>query len=106
MAMTAYRPPSKIPFKMGCANPEDLIKLMDLNAIPVDPETFTGDTDSIRIMLEDQKKSRPFFFSKPAPNVQDVSQQNSILQKPVKDYSQMSREELDAELAKVGNNKL
>ena len=53
--------------KMGCENPDDLIKLMDLSSIPVDPETFRGDTDSIRILLEDQKKSRPFFFGKPAP---------------------------------------
>ena len=91
--------------KMGCQNPDDLIKLMDLKGIPVDPDTYTGDTDSIRVMLEDQKKSRPFFFGKAGLNVQDVNQQNTILNKPQKDYGKMTREELDAEIAKLGMEK-
>lgn len=92
--------------KMGCANPDDLIKLIDLQSIPVDPETYTGDTDSIRLMLEEQKKSRPFFFGKPAPQVYDVAQQNKVLNKPQKDFSQMNREELNEELSKMYNEKL
>ena len=92
--------------KMGCANPDDLVKLIDLQSIPVDPETYTGDTDSIRLMLEQEKKSRPFFFGKPAPQVQDVVQQNAVLNRPQKDYSQMSREELDEEIKRVYKEKI
>ena len=80
--------------KMGCQDPDSLLKLMDLKGIPVDPETFTGDTDSIRMTLEEQKKMRPFYFGKAAPNVMDVGQSNSVLQQPSVDFSKMSREEL------------
>lgn len=92
--------------KMGVQNPDDLIKLMDLSSIPVDPDNYTGDTDSIRIMLEEQKKSRPFFFAKPAPTVHDVAQQNTIVNKPQKDFSEMSREELDAHIKAMADQKI
>lgn len=86
--------------KMGCQDPDSLVKLMDLSGIPVDPDSYTGDVDNIRMMLEDQKKARPFFFGKPAPQVHDVSQQNSVMQKPGVDFSSMSREELNDYLKK------
>lgn len=91
--------------KMGVQNPDDLIRLMDISGIPVDPDTYTGDADSIRIMLEEQKKSRPFFFGKQAPQVHDVAQQNKVLNKPQKDFSQMSREELEEQIAQMASEK-
>lgn len=92
--------------KMGVQNPDDLIKLMDLSGIPVDPDTFTGDGDSIRIMLEEQKKSRPFFFAKQAPQVHDVARQNTVLNRPQADFSDMSREELDEQIKRMAHEKL
>lgn len=87
--------------KMGCTNPDDLVKLMDTSGIPVDPVTYVGDNDSIRIMLEEQKKQRPFFFGKPAPVVNDVTPQNTVLNKPQKAYSDMTRDELNAEIQRM-----
>jgi len=89
--------------KMGCQDPDSLIKLMDLQGIPVDPDTFRGDTDNIRMMLESEKKSRPFFFGKAAPLIHDVAQQNAVLQQPGVDFSSMTRVELDAYIKKHGD---
>lgn len=92
--------------KMGCQDPDSLVKLMDLANIPVDPESYRADTDNIRMMLEDEKKSRPFFFGKQAPAIQDVSQSNTIHQKPVKDLSNLDRKELDELVRKMGSEKI
>lgn len=92
--------------KMGCQDPDSLVKLMDLQGIPIDPETFRGDSDNIKMMLEEEKRSRPFYFGKPAPNIQDVKRQDAILQSSTPDehdLSNKSREEIDAYIKKYGS---
>lgn len=91
--------------QMGCQSPDDLVKLMDISTLPVDPETFRANDDAIKMLVEDGRKSRPFLFVKTAPNVQDVSQNNTVLNKPAVDFSKMTRDEL-AEYAKDHGNKL
>ncbi len=90
--------------KMGCQDPADLVKLMDLKGIPVDPHTYEGDIDSIRILLQEEKSKRPFFFGKAAPTVHDVAQQNAVIQQNEVDFSKMSRDELGAYI-KANSNK-
>lgn len=88
--------------KMGCQDPDSLVKLMDLSGVPVDPESYRGDADNIRMLVEDKKKEMPFYFGKAAPTVHDVAQQNAVLQNPTVDFKSMSREELDAYVKKHG----
>lgn len=90
--------------RMGCLDPDRLLKLMDLSAVPVDPETYTTDNDGIRLLLEEQKKTLPFFFSKAAPTVHDVSGANTVPQESTVDFSSMSRTEL-AEFVKKNKSK-
>lgn len=92
--------------RMGCQDPDSLVKLMDLSSVPVDPESFKADTDSVRMMLEDQKKTRPFFFGKQAPTIHDVSQSNTIPQRSAKKPSEMNPAEFAAAMEAMGKEQL
>lgn len=92
--------------RMGCQDPDSLVKLMDLKGIPVDPETFRADTDALRMMLESEKNTRPFYFGKPAPNVLDVKRQDVVFSNDPMgehDISKMSRDQLAAYVTKYGS---
>lgn len=94
--------------KLGCQDPETLIKILDLDNIPVDPTSFSADADNIKMLLEETKKSRPYFFGKPAPNVSDVSQQPTNYSQGTSssDLKSKSREELQAMARGMTNEKI
>lgn len=58
--------------KLGCIDVESLINLMPLDQVPID-DTFNVDKDSARAIVEDFRKSKPYFFQKPAPKVIDAA---------------------------------
>ena len=89
--------------RMGCQDPDSLLKIMDITDIPVDPETFTANGDAVKVRLSETKKTMPYFFGKEAPTVQDVDQQNVVLNKPAADFTKMTREELDAYIKEHGH---
>jgi hypothetical protein len=58
--------------KLGCIDTESLVNLLPLDQIPID-ETFNVDKESARAMIEDFRKSKPYFFQKAAPRVADIN---------------------------------
>jgi hypothetical protein len=57
--------------KMGCIDTEALVNLIQLDQVPID-DTFNVDKNSVRAMLEDFKKTKPYFFQKQAPKIADA----------------------------------
>lgn len=91
---------------MGCIDTDRAMRLIDIDGIPVDPVTRKADTDSIRVILEEKKKQMPYFFGKPAPNVQDVIKQDVVLSTSDKAVKDLSREELQALISRMGKEKM
>jgi len=58
--------------RMGCIDTDALVNLIQLDQVPID-DTFNVDKNSVRAMLEDFKKTKPYFFQKQAPKIADVS---------------------------------
>lgn len=58
--------------KMGCIDTDALVNLIQLDQVPID-ETFNVDKSSVRAMLEDFKKTKPYFFQKVAPRIADAT---------------------------------
>lgn len=56
--------------KMGCVDPEALINLLPMNQVPID-ENFSVDKESVKAMVEDFKKTKPYFFKSQAPKIID-----------------------------------
>jgi len=57
--------------KMGCIDVDSLTSLLPLDQVPI-TDTFDVDKASVRVMLEDFKKNKAYFFSKPAPKIADA----------------------------------
>lgn len=57
--------------RMGCIDTDALVNLIQLDQVPID-ETFNVDKNSVRAMLEDFKKTKPYFFQKQAPKIADA----------------------------------
>jgi hypothetical protein len=58
--------------KLGCVDPELLSSVLPLDQIKVD-EMFNVDTTSVKTLIEDVKRSKPYLFQKAPPKVNDVS---------------------------------
>ena len=58
--------------RMGCIDTDALVNLIQLDQVPID-DTFNVDKDSVRAMLEDFKKTKPYFFQKQAPKIADAT---------------------------------
>lgn len=56
--------------KLGCIDTDALIKLADLGALDVD-EDFRVDGESLKSLLAEMQKNKPFLFKKPDPKIQD-----------------------------------
>jgi len=81
--------------KLGCVDTEALGKLMDLQSIEVDMETFRADQDELKAMIEEQKKSRPYLFSKQGPKINSGNPSTEFVQKK-KSIADMTVEEQKA----------
>lgn len=58
--------------RMGCIDTDALVNLIQLDQVPID-DTFNVDKSSVRAMLEDFKKTKPYFFQKQAPKIVDAT---------------------------------
>lgn len=56
---------------MGCIDVDALVNLIPLDQVPID-ETFNVDRASVKAMLEDFRKTKPYFFKKQAPRIADA----------------------------------
>jgi len=87
--------------KMGCIDTDALVNLIQLDQVPID-DTFNVDKDSVKAMLEDFRKTKPYFFQKQAPKIADATPAQP--QAPVgKDLSKMTLAERAALLSQLKN---
>ncbi len=87
---------------LGCVDPEALINLVNLNELPLD-ENFNVDRSHVKVVLEDMKKQKPYFFKQAALKVPDATPAKS--EAPTQDLSKMSvfeRAALLSQLKKQG----
>ena len=70
--------------KLGCVDTEALGKLMNLQEVEVDMETFRADSEELKALIEEQKKSRPYLFNKPGPKINSANPSTEFVQKKKK----------------------
>ncbi len=58
--------------KIGCVDVDALVGLVNLGQVPVD-ENFQVDKNSVKAIVEDFKKQKPYFFQKEAPKFVDAN---------------------------------
>jgi len=58
--------------KMGCIDTDALVNLVNLGQVPID-ETFNVDGESVKALLEDFRKTKPYFFQRQAPKIADAA---------------------------------
>jgi hypothetical protein len=58
--------------KLGCIDTDALVNLLPIEQVPID-DTFNVDQVSVKAMLEDFRKSKPYFFQKQAPRIADAA---------------------------------
>jgi hypothetical protein len=54
--------------KAGCLDTDSIVSLLPLESIPID-EGFNVDKESVKAMVEDFRKNKPYFFKKDAPRI-------------------------------------
>lgn len=80
--------------EMGCVDDSALVKHIDLSSLSIG-DGFTVDEDELRTLLEQEKKSKPYFFKPLNPNVNNsVPNTNPNVQGGKVDFSKMTKEEM------------
>lgn len=79
--------------KMGCIDTDALVNLIQLDQVPID-ETFNVDRNSVKAMLEDFRKTKPYFFQRQAPKIADAVP-GKVPQKTDKSLEEMSAAEIE-----------
>jgi hypothetical protein len=79
--------------KMGCIDTDALVNLIQLDQVPID-DTFNVDRESVKAMLEDFRKTKPYFFQRQAPRIADVTPGKAPVVKE-KSLSDMSKAEIE-----------
>ena len=54
--------------KAGCVSLDDFVRLVDIEAIEVD-ENYNPDPEKVKSLVQEAVKTRPYLFSKTAPNI-------------------------------------
>jgi hypothetical protein len=86
---------------LGCVDTELLLKTVDVNSVEVDSTSFKiTDPDSVALMIDQVRKSKPYLFKQSGPEVRDGLPTNKNA--PAKAFHEMSREELVAYANKAG----
>ncbi len=84
--------------RMGCVDPEALVTLINLKELPLD-ETFNVDKNHVKAVLEDVRKTKPYFFKAAAPKIADATPAKT--ETPKMDLSKMSLQEKAALLSQL-----
>jgi hypothetical protein len=81
--------------KMGCIDTDALVNLIQLDQVPID-DTFNVDRESVKAMLEDFRKTKPYFFQRQAPRIADVTPGKAppIVEKSLKEMSKAEIEKI------------
>jgi len=87
---------------MGCVDNDALTKLLDLQTLEVDQETFRADKSEISNMLEDARQKMPYLFSKAGPQVDSHNLKAPNLKGNEPDLSEMTTAQMIAYAEKHG----
>lgn len=84
--------------KAGCAYPDDLVRLLNKSEFELlKAENGKIHEDSLKTLIEDSKKKKPFLFNQGTVKINDALPRNP--EKPkVKAPSEMTKEEIEKEL--------
>jgi len=86
--------------KLGCIDPDALVKLADLSQVEVDAKTFKADRTQLTEILESLKKEKTYLFNKSGPKI-NTQGPGKFVEKEAKPLKDMTKEELWAELRKA-----
>lgn len=87
--------------KAGCVDTDAIIPLLAIDNIPID-DGFNVDKSSVKAMIEDFKKNKPYFFKKESPNI--VNATPARPEAPAgRDLSKMTMAERAALLSQLKN---
>lgn len=86
--------------KLGCVDTDAIVSLLQMDQVPID-ENFNVDKNSVKAMLEDFRKSKPYFFQKPAPAI--ATAVPSKPEQPGNDLSKLTLHEKAALLSMLKN---
>lgn len=90
--------------KLGAKNVDDVLRLMDLDQVPIDDQ-FNVDRNSVKAMMEDFKKNRDYLFAgRPGPKIEGGTPVKAE-SKPVKSLDKMSTQEIEETLRQKYNKK-
>lgn len=86
--------------KLGCIDPDALVKLADLSQVEVDAKTFKADRTQLTEILESLKREKTYLFNKSGPKI-NTQGPGKFVEKEAKPLKDMTKEELWAELRKA-----
>ncbi len=90
--------------KLGCVDSEALTKLVDLEGLEVDQNTYQVDRDQLKYLMDKAKEERPWLFQKQPPKVATGTPSTPALQTdPNAEKNKMSAQELALELARLNS---
>lgn len=84
--------------KVGCENPDKLIKLLDKSdyeTLKADVDGYTVKPESLQALVEKAKKENPFLFKSPAVKINDAVPSSRPEKPKAKNINEMSKEELE-----------
>jgi hypothetical protein len=87
--------------KLGCIDPDALVKLADLSQVEVDAKTFKADKTQLSEILESLKKEKTYLFNRSGPKINTQGPGGKIVEKEAKPLKDMTKDELWAELRKA-----
>ena len=81
--------------RLGCIDSDLLVNVLPLDQVQTD-ESFNVDTNSVRALIEDVRKTKPYLFKKESPKVADVTPGKTAVTtgKPVEKMSSKEIEQL------------
>lgn len=84
--------------RMGCVDTDAIVALLPMDQVPID-DTFNVDKESVRAMVEDFRKAKPYFFQRQAPSIANAVPAKT--EPPKNDLSKMTLAERAALLAQL-----
>lgn len=79
--------------KYGCVSLEDFVRLVDIDSMEVD-DNYNPDPERVKSLVQEAIKTRPFLFSKAAPNINTKLPNGSQGQEVKEDLTKLSSKEL------------
>jgi len=91
-----------VAIEMGCVDNSALARLVDLQTLEVNQETFRADSSDIKLMLEDARQNMPYLFSKAGPKIDNHNLKDPNLKGDKPDLSDMTTKQKIAYAEKHG----